>query len=179
MSLYGHAACTAVEWCQTGRQGQVLASTMSRAQNRAAKGSTLFQRRATLPIWVYYFSMGQSFHQAFHHSPLLTLPPSHGKIFMLHIATFEDPTVSFLLILFTEVISLLKELDKRKISFLNIKNIQKCSLIILHCFFFYLIKLTAYTIWNLFMLRKCLCSNPICTLYNWTYKMHNVHWKKK
>ena len=39
-----------------GMQGQVLASTMSRAQNRPAKGSILFQRRPTLPIWVYYLT---------------------------------------------------------------------------------------------------------------------------
>ena len=31
-----------------GRQGQVLASTMPRTQNRAEKGSTLLQRRSTL-----------------------------------------------------------------------------------------------------------------------------------
>ena len=40
-----------------GGQGQVLASTMPRAQNRAAKFSTLLRRRSTLPIQVYYLSM--------------------------------------------------------------------------------------------------------------------------
>ena len=34
-----------------------VASTMLRAQNRAAKSSTLLQRQFTLPIWVYYFAM--------------------------------------------------------------------------------------------------------------------------
>ena len=36
-----NADCTAVERCQSGGQGQVLASTMPRAPNRAAQGSTL------------------------------------------------------------------------------------------------------------------------------------------
>ena len=37
----GNAYCTAVEQCQAGVQGQVLASTMLRAQNRTAKGTTV------------------------------------------------------------------------------------------------------------------------------------------
>ena len=33
-----------------GRQGQVLASTMPRTQNRAEKGSTLLRRRSLCPM---------------------------------------------------------------------------------------------------------------------------------
>ena len=36
-SIWGNADCTTVEWCRAGGQGQVLVSTMPRAQNRAAK----------------------------------------------------------------------------------------------------------------------------------------------
>ena len=46
-------------WNDAG-QGQVLAYTLPRAQNRAAKGSTLLRllgRRFTLPIYVNYLSM--------------------------------------------------------------------------------------------------------------------------
>ena len=35
----------------------ICASTMPRAQNRAAKGSIILWRRLTLPIWVYNLSM--------------------------------------------------------------------------------------------------------------------------
>ena len=42
MTIKENADCTAVEQCQAGGQGQVLASIMPRAQNRTAeKGSTL------------------------------------------------------------------------------------------------------------------------------------------
>ena len=59
MSFNGYAACacTSAEGCRAGGQGPVLASTMPRAQNRAAKGSTLIRRRSTLPIWVNFFSV--------------------------------------------------------------------------------------------------------------------------
>ena len=46
-----------VQRCQAGGQGQVLASTLPRAQYRTAKGSIILRRRATLSIWVYYLSM--------------------------------------------------------------------------------------------------------------------------
>ena len=36
-------------------------STMRKAQNRAAKGSTLLQRRSTLPTRVYYLSMAKTY----------------------------------------------------------------------------------------------------------------------
>ena len=35
--------------------------TMPRAQKRAAKGSTLLQRQSTLPILLYYLSMGLTY----------------------------------------------------------------------------------------------------------------------
>ena len=46
-----------VEWWRAGGQGHVLASTLPRAQNRTAKGSTLLRRRSTLPILLYYLSI--------------------------------------------------------------------------------------------------------------------------
>ena len=49
-----HALYTAVEWCRAGGQGQVLVSTLLRAQNRAAKGSTLLRRQSTLPTYSRY-----------------------------------------------------------------------------------------------------------------------------
>ena len=57
MTIQGHALCTAVQWCQAGGQGQVLPSTIPRAQNRSAKSSTLLRRRSTSPNNVYYWSM--------------------------------------------------------------------------------------------------------------------------
>ena len=43
-------------WSDAGTV-QVLASTLPRAQNRAAKGSTLLQKRSTLPIQLYNLSI--------------------------------------------------------------------------------------------------------------------------
>ena len=48
--------CDHKRTCFVSGQGQGLASTMPREQNRVAKGSTLLRRRSTLPIWEYYLS---------------------------------------------------------------------------------------------------------------------------
>ena len=61
MTILGHTLCKAVEWCRAGGQGQEMASTLQRAQNRAAKGSTFFRWRSTLPIYVYYLCTGWTY----------------------------------------------------------------------------------------------------------------------
>ena len=58
MSLYGHAACTAVELCQAGVHWPLARCWQGQFwEPKMAKDSTLLERRATLPICEYHFSM--------------------------------------------------------------------------------------------------------------------------
>ena len=58
--LYNHTMCTAVrEAGPAGGQGQVLGSTLPRAQNRAAKGSSLSMTPSNPAFFISYTAAKQ------------------------------------------------------------------------------------------------------------------------